>query len=518
MLLDKALVECAPAARISKVWVAAAAISSMTYAASIAWFLAPASLILLLLFLASQLFRLGQALVFCYTVWPRRTLRTYSEHFVAPVDVFITTAGEDLAILEQTIEAAKRQDYPCFTVYVLNDGYVLNAPDWREIEELAERLGVRCITRRRPGGAKAGNINHALGLTDSPFVAVLDVDHKPNERFLRTLIGWFAGPEVGFVQSPQYYRNRGECYVSAAAFEQQQLFFNAIATGKNALNSAFMCGTNMILRRRALEDVGGMDESNVTEDFLTSLFLHRKGWKSVYVPTVLSEGLGPVDALSYHKQQLRWAKGCLEVLFRHAPWRSQVLSRSQRIQYVFSASHYLSGLALVLEMAFPLMVLFTGAAPFYIGGAITMSAWVFFVGTMLLLVRLASSGAFTFRALSFTIGSFAIYVRALIEVAAGLRSRFAVTPKRRSQGNGLHVVLPHLIYSMLAGAGIASALVREGPTIPVLASAAWAVAFQVLFIPFVAAALPQDARWIASPSQPPSLTRESAVLAAQPQQ
>jgi len=273
-------------------WIAVtAAAASAIYAAAMVAVAAPVCLWLFLLLILTQFFRLCHALIFCHTVWPRRVDRTYDPEFTPPVDVFITTTGEDLAILAETVRAVREQDYADFNVYVLNDGYVVHAPNWREVEALAAELGVHCITRRAPGGAKAGNINHALGLTRSPFVAILDVDHVPHRDFLRSLAGWLADPQVAFVQSPQYYRNWSDSYVARVASEQQELFFGAVTDGKNALNSVFMCGTNMIVRRRALEDVGGLDESNVTEDFLTSLFLHRKGWQSVYVPKILCEGL-----------------------------------------------------------------------------------------------------------------------------------------------------------------------------------------------------------------------------------
>jgi cellulose synthase (UDP-forming) len=162
------------------------------------------------------------------------------------------------------------------------------------------------------------------------------------------------------VQTPQFYSNQDMNGITQTAWDQQALFFGPIMRGKNRFNAAFMCGTNMILRRTAVMEAGGMCEFNIAEDFLTSLFVHEKGWKSVYVPEVLAEGLAPEDFLSYYKQQYRWGRGSLEVIFKYNPLLRRGLSRQQRLQYLISASYFLSGLVVVYDAILPLIFLFTG--------------------------------------------------------------------------------------------------------------------------------------------------------------
>ena len=91
-----------------------------------------------------------------------------------------------------------------------------------------------------------------------------------------------------------------------------------------------MCGTNVAVRRTALDEVGGLCQTNIAEDFLTSLLMHERGWRSVYVPEVLAQGLAPEDFLSYYKQQHRWARGSLEVIFKYNPLRRRGLTWPQR--------------------------------------------------------------------------------------------------------------------------------------------------------------------------------------------
>src|SRR5206468_3503010 len=139
--------------------------------------------------------------------------------------------------------------------------------------------------------------NHALAVTEAPLVAVLDADHVPHADFLSKTVPYLADKRVGFVQTPQFYKNFNATYVTQGAWDQQQLFFGPICRGKNRLNSATMCGTNMVIRREALAEVGGMRTDSIAEDFVTGLLMHARRYRSVYVPEVLAEGLAPEDFL-----------------------------------------------------------------------------------------------------------------------------------------------------------------------------------------------------------------------------
>src|SRR5690606_4746495 len=113
-----------------------------------------------------------------------------------------------------------------------------------EMEDLARRYGTRYMTRPTREGAKAGAINYALQRCDAPFVAVLDCDHVPDERFLAACLERFDSPQVAFVQAPQYYANWRDGGVAEASWAQQSLFFGPIARGRDALGAMFCCGTN----------------------------------------------------------------------------------------------------------------------------------------------------------------------------------------------------------------------------------------------------------------------------------
>ena len=299
--------------------------------------------------MVGQLFSVWQVMTYIFTVWNTNKSFSKSTSHTPAVDVYITVAGEPIEIVEETVRAAIAMNYSNFSIYLLNDGYVAKKENWREIEILADSLGVTCITRKVPGGAKAGNINNALKQTSGELICVFDADHVPYSNFLEETIPYFIDSRLAFVQTPQYYKNQLKNGVTHGAWDQQELFYGPICKGKNNYNSATMCGTNMAIRREALEGVGGMCEESVAEDFATGLLIHANGWKSIYLPTVLAEGLAPEDFLSYFKQQLRWARGSLDVIFQYRVLSRSGLTIAQRIQYLASASHFLSGVIILMN-------------------------------------------------------------------------------------------------------------------------------------------------------------------------
>ena len=447
--------------------------------------------VLFALLIAGEIFHLVQILGYCYTVWSKRFKATFKRNFAEPVDVFITVCGEPTEIVRETALAAKAMTYPAFQIYLLNDGYVAKKDNWQEIEDLATELGIHCITRKTPGGAKAGNINSGLAQTTCEYFVVFDADHVPHANFLSEVMGFFADPKMGFVQTPQFYKNQDTNAITKIAWQQQTLFFGPIMTGKNRLNSAFMCGTNMAIRRSAIAEAGGMCEFNIAEDFLTSLFIHEKGWKSVYLPKVLAEGLAPEDFLNYYKQQFRWTRGSLEVIFKFNPLFRRGLSWPQKLQYLISASYYLSGVVVLIDAALPLLFLFTGITAIVTSTMTLAAIFIPYMFLNLYALQRTSNFTYSFDAIAFSLSSFVIQINAVFAVLTNQKTSFAVTSKSQIQGNFLKMVIPQISYIALAVVGLIVGLVREGVSASLLANVAWVLVNIAVFVPFIIAAAPK---------------------------
>ncbi|WNV75879.1 glycosyltransferase [Geodermatophilus sp. DSM 44513] len=476
--------------------------------------------LLLSLLIATELFHLVQIIGYCWTVWGRDTDRPFDPAFADRVDVFITVCGEPVDIVRETARAARDMTYPTpFTVYLLNDGLVAGKDDWRDVEDLAHELGIRCITRTTPGGAKAGNINHALSCTDSSYFVVFDADHVPDADFLTEVMGYFVADDMGFVQTPQFYANQDHNRITRVAWDQQTLFFGPIMAGKSRLDSAFMCGTNMAVRRSAIADAGGMCEFNIAEDFLTSLFMHERGWKSVYVPKVLAQGLAPDDFLNYYKQQFRWTRGSLEVIFKYNPLTREGLSTAQKLQYLLSASYYLSGSVILVDALIPIVFLLTGETPIVTSTMTLALAFVPYMWINLYVLQRTSNFTYSYQAISFSLSAWWLQITAMAAVLANRKTSFAVTSKTVSDGgrpNFLRLVVPQFAYAGLAVTALVVGVAREGASASLTANVTWLAVHLAIAVPFIVAASPSRAPRGAVPVTAPAPSPRTPAAVGRP--
>ncbi len=232
------------------------------------------------------------------------------------VDVLICTYNEDESILERTIIGSLALTYPNFRVWVCDDGRR------RWLKNLCERYDVGYLTRSDNAHAKAGNINAALKklaqLDEKPdFISILDADFVPLPEFLTRAMSLTLNSDVGVVQTPQHFFNPDPIQSNLALTrvwpDEQRFFFDIVMASKDAWNAAFCCGTSSVIRFEALQNIGGFPTDSVTEDYLVSLRLREKGFRTVYLNEALSLGLAPEGLAEYSGQRSRWALGFVQI-------------------------------------------------------------------------------------------------------------------------------------------------------------------------------------------------------------
>ena len=201
--------------------------------------------------LTAETYSFVAAVLFGIESWRLRRRDTPLVEPGLTVDVFITRYNESVELLRNTIRDAVNIEYP-HTTYVLDDG------DSLQMKELAEQEGAIHLTRGTDWQghdryAKAGNVNNALMRTSGEFILILDADQAPFPHILDRTLGYFKDPDVGFVQTPQWFYNvrRGDPLGS-----QADLFYGPIQQSKDGWEAAFFCGSNGVLRREALLQLG----------------------------------------------------------------------------------------------------------------------------------------------------------------------------------------------------------------------------------------------------------------------
>ena len=270
------------------------------------------------------------------------------------VDVLVPTYNEPWSVVGPTLMAATRLAYPRHKLRVVccDDGGTdqkRNDRDPRraaaatarhlEFRRRCEEIGVDYITRPINEHAKAGNLNHALGLTSGDLILVLDADHVPTEDFLRKTVGQFLKDDKLFlVQTPHFFINPDPIEKNIGTFgrmpAENDLFYGTMQRGLDYWNASFFCGSAAVLRRSALMEIGGIQTATVTEDADTSLALHALGYTSAYIAEPLISGLQPASFVSLVKQRIRWAQGMFQILLLRNPVFRSGLTLAQRLCYL----------------------------------------------------------------------------------------------------------------------------------------------------------------------------------------
>ena len=277
------------------------------------------------------------------------------------VDIYVPSYNEDLEIVRPTVLAAMNIDWPRdkMNVYILDDG---RRPAFRQF---AEEIGCGYIIRPDNKGAKAGNINHALKHTDGEYIAIFDCDHAPTRAFLQLTAGWMVRDQrIALVQTPHFF-------YSADPFERNLarqravpneglLFYGAIQPGNDLWNAAFFCGSCALIRRTALEEVGGVPHQTVTEDCHCSFLMQKKGWHTAYIRLPLAAGLA-TERLSIHMgQRMRGARRMIQILRQENTPMARELTVAQRLCYTTAGFSFLFALPRIVFLTSPLAFLFLG--------------------------------------------------------------------------------------------------------------------------------------------------------------
>ena len=350
------------------------------------------------------------------------------------VDVFVTTYNEPVDVVEATLAGCAALRYPHET-FLLDDGRR------SEMAILAEEWGARYMSRPDNTHAKAGNINHALGITNGDLIFCLDADHVPLPDALDALVGYFDDDKVALVQSPHDFYNQDSVQHYEAGRHEQSMFFEVICPGKDRHNGVFWCGSAALLRRAALVEIGGVSIETIAEDFHSTAKMHRAGWTTRYHDEILVQGLAPQNLDGYLLQRDRWARGNLAVL--HLPESPLSchpgLGLRQRLSYIGSVFAYGAGVTRLLLIGLLVAVLVGGVLPArmsVLSLAVLWAPW-----TMLAVVStnaLCRGHLRLGEASHNTLLAAAVFTRALRCVVLPSRAKFKVTPKVGVDAGGFH--------------------------------------------------------------------------------
>src|SRR3954469_5017871 len=277
------------------------------------------------------------------------------------VDVFIPTYNEPLDVVRATVLAAAAIDWPRdrLRIWILDDGRR------SAFRGFAREAGVGYLAREGNAHAKAGNLNHALEVTRGEYVAIFDCDHVPVRSFLQVTMGWLVrDPKLALVQTPHHFYSPDpftrNLRTGPRVPGESDLFYGVIQPGIDTWNASFFCGSCAVLRREALEQVGGIAVETVTEDAHTAMKMHRRGWRTAYLDVAQAAGLSTETLRAHIGQRIRWARGMAQIFRLDNPLLGRGLKLSQRLSYLAAMLHFFSGIPRLVFLVAPVAYLVFG--------------------------------------------------------------------------------------------------------------------------------------------------------------
>ncbi len=273
--------------------------------------------------------------------------------FRPTVDIFIPSYDEPEFILRKTIIGCQAIDYDRKQIYLLDDTR-------REaIQKLAAELGCEYRTRPNNQHAKAGNLNYTIPKTQGEIVVVFDADFIPTRNFLERTIGFFQDETVALVQTPQTFYNTDPIARNLGLEDiltpEEEVFYRQLQPVKDGAGSVVCSGTSFLVRRKALESIGGFVTDSLSEDYFTGIRLSAKGYRLVYLDEKLSAGLAAENIAAHATQRLRWARGTLQAFFiKSNPLTIPGLSPLQRLAHLEGLLHWFTSVATVFFLLMPI--------------------------------------------------------------------------------------------------------------------------------------------------------------------
>jgi cellulose synthase (UDP-forming) len=295
------------------------------------------------------------------TIWPLRRAPVAlpdDEREWPHVDVLIPTYNEPLDVVRYTALGALNIDWPAdkLHVYILDDGRR------KEFEQFAFEAGIGYKIRPDNKHAKAGNINTALKSMKSPFVAIFDCDHVPTRSFLQMTMGWLLRDrKLAMLQTPHHFYSPDPFERNLQQFRiipnEGELFYGIVQDGNDFWNATFFCGSCAVLRRTALDEIGGIAVETVTEDAHTSLRMQMNGWNTAYINIPQAAGLATERLSAHVGQRIRWARGMIQILRTDNPLFAPGLKFAQRLCYFNAMCHFLYAIPRLIFLSAPLIYL-----------------------------------------------------------------------------------------------------------------------------------------------------------------
>lgn len=277
-----------------------------------------ATVLALILFLFSLLFRYASILILAYLYITKYTVEEYGDYF--PFISIMMPAYNEGVTLRDSVESLVNLDYPNYEVIIINDGSKDNTAEIGESmvgyqQGKYNKIKVSMITK--PNGGKAKALNAGIRHSKSDFVLCVDGDAMLSEQSLKMGARHFVDPAVGAVAGNVKVLNRGQIMTDLQALEYIE-GLNLARSAQGILRMVnIIPGPIGFFRKKAIRDGGFYTSDTFAEDADMTLKILAKGWKINYEPNAISYTEAPLKLMQLLKQRYRWTRGIIQAIRKH---------------------------------------------------------------------------------------------------------------------------------------------------------------------------------------------------------
>lgn len=232
-------------------------------------------------------------------------------HDYKPFITIMIPAHNEGIVIKNTVENITTVDYDNYELILIDDRSEDNTAE--VIKQIAEEHpNIKYLIREKdafPG--KSAVLNDALKIAKGEAILVFDADARIKPDFIKNLLPKLEPEDVGAVQARKVISNRNDNFLTRCQDNEMALDTH-FQIGRDAVKGAVeLRGNGELIKRKALEDIGGWNNYTITDDLDMSTRMQIKGWDIRFCPEVSVYEEGVMEIVPLIRQRRRWIEGSI---------------------------------------------------------------------------------------------------------------------------------------------------------------------------------------------------------------
>ena len=306
-----------------------------------------------------------------YKIKQRKKLKTppeRNENYKPFVSIMIPAHNED-SVITTTVETVLKLDYPNFEIIVIDDRSTDNTAT--VIKELEAKYPNKVTAFIRPKDAfpgKSAVLNDALEYAKGEAILVFDADATMDPDFLTNLVYELEPKDVGAVQARKVIRNKDVNILTRCQNHEMTMDTHFQSSRDSVKGAVELRGNGELIKREALDDIGGWNNYTITDDLDMSTRLHIKGWDVRFCADTIVYEEGIMYLIPLYRQRRRWLEGTIRRYLEYF-WdilTSKKMSMRVRIDMIAYISEFIMPAWFIIELGILLAKIIFKSAPTHI--------------------------------------------------------------------------------------------------------------------------------------------------------